>query len=388
MAIPLCPALGISRREFLRSCGHCALAAAAWSALPLSGVRDACAGVRLTRGLKGERVSPYFTPLDDKGVRCGLCPRECVIPSGERGYCEVRENREGELLSLVYGNPCAVNVDPVEKKPFYHLLPTTKSFSIATAGCNFDCLFCQNFEISQARPENTLNYDLPPGAVVANALHYGCKSIASTYVEPTIFAEYMIDVGRSARQAGLLNVMHSNGFINPKPLEDLCGFLDAACIDLKGFTEDYYRGMTEGELAPVLRTLTTLRKRGVHLELVTLLIPGKNDEPETIGRMSAWIVRELGPDTVLHLTRFYPMYKLKSLPPTPVESLDRAREAALAEGLRYVYVGNVPGHEAQSTMCPKCGALLIERNGYQVKVRGMREGSCARCGATIYGKWS
>ncbi len=377
----------MTRRQFLRVCGNCALAAVVWQA-GFTIFPEELGAVRFERGLLGLRTSPYYTPLDNHEVRCTLCPRECVIPPGERGYCEVRENRGGELQSLVYGNPCAVNVDPVEKKPFYHLLPGSKSFSIATAGCNLDCVFCQNHEISQARPENTLNYELPPEAVVAYAAQYECATIASTYVEPTIFIEYMLDVGRLAKEAGILNVMHSAGFVNPRPLDDLCEYLDAACIDLKGFTEEYYQQMTGGRLRPVLDTLMQLRKREVHLELVTLLLPGKNDQPETIRAMSRWIREELGSDTILHLTRFYPRYKLRSLPPTPLESLMEARNAAMAEGLHYVYIGNVPGNPAQDTRCPKCDNLLIHRDGYQVLTQGLKAGACGRCGEAIPGTWS
>lgn len=379
--------IGMTRRQFLRACGGCVLAAAAWQT-GFALLPETAGAVRLERGFLGLRSSPYFTPLDNNEVQCTLCPRDCIIPLGERGHCEVRENRGGELQSLVYGNPCAVNVDPVEKKPFYHLLPGSKSFSIATAGCNLDCVFCQNHEISQARPENTLNYELPPDAVVAYAARHDCATIASTYVEPTIFIEYMLDVGRLAREAGILNVMHSAGYINPKPLDDLCDHLDAACIDLKGYTEEYYKQMTGGRLQPVLDALVQLRKRDVHLELVTLLLPGKNDQPEIITAMSRWITKELGRDTILHLTRFYPRYKLRSLPPTPLESLMQAREAAMAEGLRYVYIGNVPGNPAQDTRCPKCDNLLIHRDGYQVLVQGLKAGVCDQCGKTIPGTWS
>ncbi|MBW2055975.1 MAG: AmmeMemoRadiSam system radical SAM enzyme [Deltaproteobacteria bacterium] len=379
----------VSRRDFLGRCIR-------WSAFfALSGTALAGPWLRRAVGrvLRGKpgftrlKVSPLFVPLEHGYVECTLCPRECRVAPGERGYCGVRENRKGKYYTLVYGNPCAVHVDPIEKKPFFHVLPGSRSFSIATAGCNFDCKFCQNWEISQATPEETVNVDLPPREVVDLAEEYGCRSIASTYVEPTIFFEYMLDVGVEARKQGILNVYHSNGYINPEPLETLMEFLDAACIDLKGFTEDYYRSMTEGTLQPVLRTLKALRRRGVHLEIVNLVIPTKNDDMDEVRRMSRWIKEELGPEVPLHFSKFYPMYKLRNLPPTPVSTLEKAREVALSVGLQYVYLGNVPGHEAENTFCPKCRKLLIRRTGYMVGEINLERGKCKYCGNPIPGIW-
>jgi pyruvate formate lyase activating enzyme len=349
--------------------------------------RTLAAAPLVDKGRLGAMPSPYFTPLADKRVRCTLCPNGCEISAGERGACRVRENRDGRLVSLAYGNPCAVNIDPIEKKPFFHVLPGTMSFSIATAGCNFDCKFCQNWQISQARPDDTFNYDLPPDAVAAEAARAGCRSVASTYVEPTIFAEYMIDAGKAVRPAGMLNVMHSNGYIEEGPLGDLCKVLDAACIDLKGFSEAYYRDMTGGTLAPVLATLKRLKALGVHTEIVNLVVTGRNDDLDGIRSMCRWVRDELGPETPLHFTRFYPLYKLKSVEPTPVATLDRAREAGRAEGLRFVYVGNVPGHPGQHTDCPGCGARLIERVGFQSTVLALKDGKCTACGREIPGIW-
>jgi len=373
------------RREFLRACGCCALAAAT---TPLAFRRAQASPPGLERGFIRPRPSPFFEPLPDGAVRCTLCPRRCAMAPGERGHCEVRQNQDGTLLTLVYGNPCAVNVDPVEKKPFYHVLPGSASFSIATAGCNLDCVFCQNHEISQARPDETMNYDLPPEAVTGYAANYGCRSVAHTYVEPTIFMEYLLDIGALAQKQGLRNVMHSSGYVNPEPLERLCDVLDAACIDLKGFSEDYYREMTGGRLAPVLESLELLRRRGVHLELVTLLVPGKNDDPATLREMCSWIRDTLGPDTPLHFSRFYPMYRLQHVAPTAVADLERARDTAREAGLDYVYIGNVSGHEAQSTRCPGCDALLVHRDGYRVRVEKLAGGACAECGRKVPGIWS
>jgi len=339
------------------------------------------------RGYVEPRIARYWRALDDGSVRCLLCPRSCVVPPGGRGHCGVRENRDGTYYTLVYGNPCAVHVDPVEKKPFYHFLPTTTAFSIATAGCNLDCRFCQNWHISQARPEETYNYRLTPAELVDLAERSGSPSIAYTYSEPTVFFEYMLDCARLARERGLRNVYHSNGYISPEPLRELCACLDAANIDLKGFDESYYRQIAGGELAPVLRSLEILREEGVHLEITTLVVPGRNDDDESLRAMCAWIAEHLGSGTPLHLSRFHPQYRLRNLPPTPVETLERARRIALEEGLRYVYVGNVPGHAANSTYCPSCGEMVIRRVGYAVDPFGIEEGRCAACGAPIEGVW-
>ncbi len=338
-------------------------------------------------GYTDARVARYWEALDDGYIRCELCPRQCVVPAGGRGYCGVRENRDGVYYTLAYGNPCAVHVDPIEKKPFYHFLPETTAFSIAVAGCNLDCKFCQNWHISQARPDETYNFALAPGDVVDLAVESGCPSIAYTYSEPTIFFEYMLDCARVARERGIRNVYHSNGFINEEPLRELCQYLDAANIDLKGFSDDYYREMTNGSLAPVLRTLRILVEEGVHLELTTLVVPGENDQPEMMRDMCRWIHANLGDSVPLHLSRFHPQYRLLALPPTPVETLEEARGIALSEGLKYVYIGNVPGHEANSTYCPDCGSRVIYRIGYRVDPSGLNGGRCAACSTSVEGVW-
>ncbi len=378
----------LSRREFLKQVRSCALLCASLQGpLLLSDLRPAQAQ-SLQRGRIGRKLSPYFTALDGRRIRCELCPRQCEVEPGERGDCRVRQNVDGTYFSLVYGNPCAVHVDPIEKKPFFHVLPTTASFSLATAGCNLHCKFCQNWEISQSVPEETLNYDLSPEEVVNLAIKNRCRSIASTYVEPTIFIEYMLDLGRLAKGAKLLKVIHSNGYILERPLKDLCGVLDAACIDLKSFSDATYRELTGGTLQPVLDTLKRLSEWKVHTEIVNLVIPGKNDDPNGIRAMCRWIRQELGPGVPLHFTRFYPQYKLKSVPPTPVPTLELARKIAMEEGLHYVYIGNVPGNDAEHTICPGCRARLIERRGYQVDVKELRDGRCRQCGLSIPGIWS
>lgn len=373
----------LSRREFLKQ-GGCFIASLT---APLSLVPSA-AGQGFKKGLIKAKKSPYFKPLENKKIMCTLCPRNCVVEQGKRGYCEVRENRGGIYYSLVYGNPCAVHIDPIEKKPFFHVLPRSSAFSLATAGCNFDCKFCQNWEISQARPEETFNYELPPEEVIKLAKEFRCLSIASTYVEPTIFYEYMHDIGRLTYKEGILNICHSNGYINPKPLRELCKYLDAACIDLKAFSERFYREVTEGSLSPVLNTLKILREEAIHTEIVNLVIPTKNDDLKMIKDMVYWIKEELGLDVPLHFTRFYPQYKLKNLPPTPVETLEKARKLALEEGLRYVYIGNVPGHPGENTYCPNCHKLIIWRLGYRIQQVSLNNGHCAHCGYPIPGIWS
>ena len=373
----------LSRRQFLKKTG-CLAASLVTPLFFTPSVR----GQFLKRGLIKAKRSPYFKSLENKKIMCTLCPRYCVVEDGKRGYCEVRENRGGIYYSLVYGNPCAVHIDPIEKKPFFHVLPSSKAFSLATAGCNFDCKFCQNWEISQARPEETFNYDMPPEKVIELAKEFGCLSIASTYVEPMIFYEYMYDIGRLAYKEDILNICHSNGFVNPGPLRALCRYLDAACIDLKAFSEGFYRDITEGRLSPVLETLKILKEEGVHTEIVNLVIPTKNDDLNMIKEMVNWIKKELGPDVPLHFTRFYPQYKLKNLPPTPVETLERAREIGLSEGLKYVYIGNVPGHPGENTYCPNCHKLIIWRLGYHIQELKLNEGRCAYCGYPIPGIWS
>jgi len=381
---------GMTRREFLGTCAKYSLLFSSLASVPsLFGFVKGTDAYNIKRewGLIKTKLSPYYTPLEDKKIRCDLCPRECVVSEGKRGYCEVRENRDGKYYSLVYGNPVTWHIDPIEKKPFFHVLPASGSFSIATTGCNFDCKFCQNYEISQARPEETANFDMPAELVVASAKKTGCRSIASTYVEPTIFYEYMYDIGVLAKKEGILNVCHSNGYINQKPLKALCKVLDAACIDLKGFTEEFYRNLTEGTLQPVLETLKTLKAEGVHVEIVNLVVPTKNDDMEEIRQMCLWIKEELGSDIPLHFSRFYPMYKLRNLPPTPVPTLEEARKVAISVGLHYVYIGNVPGHEGENTYCPTCKKLLIQRIGYRILQNQLIGRKCPSCGHPQPGIW-
>jgi len=322
-----------------------------------------------------------------KTVQCELCPNGCVLDEGQHSRCRARMNKGGVLYSLVYGKPCAVHVDPIEKKPFSHFLPGTTAFSIATAGCVLSCKFCQNWQISQARPEDTDTYDLPPDEVVRKAMFYECRSISYTYTEPTVFYEYMYDTAVIAKKYDIKNTMHSCGYINEKPLRKLSKYMNAANIDLKGFTEDFYKRICNGSLKPVLNSLVVLKQEGVWLEITNLVLPTLNDDMKTIREMCKWIKKNLGVDTPIHFSRFYPQYKLDNLPPTPLETITEARKTAMDVGLKYVYIGNIR-HEGENTYCPKCKKMLIEREGYFVKQNNIVNGKCKFCSTSIAGVWS
>jgi len=374
----------LTKREFLRICGTglCVLCAA-----PLMCFPENSRAQMPVKGLIKTKLSPYFISLDGGEIQCELCPRRCLVPVGKRGFCRVRENRKGKYYSLVYGNPCAIHQGPIEKESFFHVLPGTTSLSLSTAGCNLECKFCENWEISQVAPEDVYSYEIPPELAVEKATEMGARSIAYTYAEPTIFYEYMIDIARRARKAGILNVIHSNGFINERPLRNLCSVLDAAQIDLKGFAESFYGQLSNGTLAPVLKTLKILKKEKIHLEITNLVIPTKNDDMTLVKEMCLWVKRELGADTPIHFSRFYPLHKLQRLPSTPISTLDRARDMALSCGLNYVYVGKVPGHEGWNTFCPECKKMIIQRIGYMIKEIHLKEGKCEYCEKSMPGIW-
>ena len=378
------PNPGMTKREFLRFCGtsFCTISLAHIFSFPET-VRAQMA----KKGLIRVKLSPYFTSLDGGEIQCELCPRRCRLSRGKRGFCRVRENRDGKCYSLVYGNPCVIHLDPIEMECFFHVLPGTRSLTLATAGCNFQCKFCENWEISQASPEDVYSYDIPPELVVKRAKQMRARSIASTYVEPTILYEYMVEIGSIAKKAGLLNLMHSNGFINLGPLRNLCTVLDAANIDLKGFSDEFYGELCGGERAPVLETLKTLKQENIHVEITNLIIPTKNDDMSLVREMCLWVKGELGSDTPIHFSRFYPLYKLKNLPPTPVSTLEKARSVALSCGLEYVYIAKIPGHEGENTFCPECKKMLIQRTGYMVGEVHLKSGKCVYCGKPIPGIW-
>ncbi len=330
----------------------------------------------------------HYEKIAGKKIVCRLCPRECRVAASERGFCGVRENRDGEYLTLVHDRASAVHLDPVEKKPFFHVLPGAQALSLATAGCNFECRFCQNWEISQSRPEQLDSMEATPAMLLDGARRVGARAIAYTYSEPTVFYEYMLAIARYTSAAGIPNLVVSNGYIQEKPLRELAPHLAAYKVDLKAFTEDFYREQCNGSLAPVLATLRTLKSLGLWTEIVTLVIPTLNDDEASNRAMCAWILENLGPDVPLHFTRFHPTYKITNLPSTPAATLERLRALALESGLHYVYVGNLPGHAGESTYCPACGERVIERHGYLVAEVTLKAGRCPKCATAIPGVWS
>jgi len=329
----------------------------------------------------------YWEKAGGNRVRCLLCPRECLVEKGDRGHCGVRENRDGVLVSLVYARPCALHLDPIEKKPFFHFLPGTQAVSLATVGCNLNCRFCQNWQISQSRPEDVETRHTPPARVVDQAISLRAPSIAFTYGEPVVFIEYAQDIARLAREKNVRSVVVSNGYLRRQPLLDLCDLVDGIKIDLKAFDEPYYRDICNATLRPVLDTILAIRERGIWLELVYLVVPTLNDGAAGIRNAARWIAANLGPDVPLHFSRFHPQYRLENLPPTPVSSLDTAYEICREEGLRYVYVGNVPGHRAASTYCPNCSRAIVSRSGYRIERVDILDGACRFCSHPIPGIW-
>ncbi len=329
----------------------------------------------------------YYEKLPHKKIRCLLCPRECVIDDRERGYCGVRENREGIYYSLVYARPCTYHVDPIEKKPLFHFFPGSLSFSIATAGCNVNCKFCQNWQISQVRPEQIRSMYMPPKQVADMAQKHSCISIAYTYSEPIIFYEYMEDTALAGIDADIRSVVITGGYIQKDPLKRLCKSVDAIKVDLKAFSEQYYRDIVNGELKPVLDALVTIREMNVWTEIVYLVVPTLNDSEHEIKGLCKWIKSNLGSEVPVHFTRFHPQYLLKNLPPTPLETLERAKQIADAEGLQYAYIGNIPGHPAENTYCPDCKNIVIKRTGFTVHELHLDKGTCTHCGYSIAGVW-
>jgi pyruvate formate lyase activating enzyme len=347
-----------------------------------------------------------------RNVQCKVCPNNCLLTPGDRSHCRNKVNRDGVLYTLAYANPCTFHVDPVEKKPLFHFLPGSRTFSLATSGCVFRCLNCQNWEISQKKPEETkkafgeevrlkpplpseLTYDqmarlsLFPEDAAAVAESLGCPSVSYTYSEPTAFYEYALDTCKASRARKLKNIIVSCGSIEERAARELYSFVDAAHVDLKGFDEETYRKLNSGKLQPILRTLKLLKDLGVWFEIINLVVPTYTDSMDGIRRMCAWVAAELGPGQPLHFSRFHPQHKLTHLPPTPVATLVHARDVAREEGLQFVYIGNVPGLEgAETTLCPKCRKAVVERDIFAVTTMEIANGKCRFCGTGIPGIWS
>lgn len=339
--------------------------------------------------LKGiyKRVAMYQEETA-RGIMCRICPNECVLKEGELSKCNNRKVHNSKLYTLAFGNPCAVNIDPIEKKPLYHFLPGSRAYSIATAGCNLVCLNCQNWEISQTSPDKTRNRDLSPAQVIEECKASGCGSIAYTYSEPMTFYEYVFETATLARKAGIKNVVKSNGYINPEPLKNLCSVIDAANIDLKAFTESTYLKLTGGKLQPVLDSLKVYKEMGIWLEITNLVIPTWTDNTDEIRSMCKWLSDNGFNKTPIHFDRFYPLHKLEQLPPTPVDMLNKAAGIAAEEGLIYAYTGNIPGQELSDTKCPVCKTTLVKRQGFRVESNTITGGKCSNCGHVIEGVWS
>ncbi len=374
------------RRLLLESMLGTACLACAGPALAAAGTGGKGAGSEDPR--LGVAPAQFFKKLDQSRVECTLCPRACRVADLERGYCGVRENRGGEYVTLVHSRPCALHNDPVEKKPLFHYLPGSSALSLGTAGCNMECRFCQNWRMAQFRPEQVESQTAGPADLVRLAARENSSSIAFTYSEPVVFYEYMLDTAIRARREGLGSVMISNGYINREPLEKLVGSLSAVKIDLKAFSDRFYREMCSGQLEPVLETLKVLHRCGIWFEIVVLILPTENDSRDELQRMCRWIAANLGPDVPVHFTRFHPMYKVQNLPSTPVSTLEMAHAAALGSGLHFPYVGNVPGHPAESTYCPGCGKRVIQRVGFRILEKLLEQGNCAGCGRPLPGVWS
>ncbi len=340
------------------------------------------------KGFTNPTAARWFSEVDQDMIVCQLCPKQCELEDGERAPCRVRENREGVGYTLAYGNPALIQEDPIERKPFFHVLPGSRALSISTAGCNLDCKFCEVWDMALEYPENVYAHDVPPEKVIQHAEESNVQSVSYAFGEPVIFYEYMWDIAKLAKDAGFLNVAHTAGYIRPEPVRELAPLLDAANVDLKSFDDEFYRQVVGGELSPILDSLKILRDEGVHIEITNILIPDLNDNMDMIEQMCQWIADELGADIPLHFARFYPLYKLSELPRTPVSTMEEARDIALKAGLKFPYIARVSEHEGENTFCPGCGEKIIDRVGFVIDEMHIDNGRCAFCDAEIPGKWS
>lgn len=327
-------------------------------------------------------------PKEETIVQCLLCANNCAIANGQRGRCRTRMNVNGELRSLVYGRPVSIHIDPIEKKPFYNYLPGAVAFSLATAGCPLSCKFCQNWEISQSSPEDHQISFAPPARIVDAAHTNKAPVIAFTYNEPTVFTEYLTDIAREGKKKGIRSVLISCGFMNEAPLAEMCNSLNAIKIDLKGYSENFYRTVCKAELRPVLKSIKQVAKSRVHLEIVNLVVPTLNDSDKMLNDLIDWVLGEIGPDVPVHFSRFHPDYQMLNLPPTPVATLERAYNMAVGKGMHYPYVGNVPDHPGNHTYCPNCKKVVIKRQGFFITEMNMDNGQCKLCKHRIAGVWT
>ncbi len=385
----------MTRRQFISSligctlCGACAIDAEAGAPIYRGKeitVKD-ITDLPRAKGIQ-HHSARYWRPVG-RQVQCTLCPKFCMIDDGQTGACRVRVCYERKLYTKVYGLACAVSYHPVEQTPIFHVVPGMRCLGIATAGCNLRCLYCQNWQISQVGPEQTKNYDLPPSKVVELAKELECGAIAYTFTEPVIFFEYAFDTAKLAKEHKLKNLMVTAGYIDDAPLRELCKLFDCIRIDLKGFSEDFYRTVVGGSLKPVLRAIELVHQSGTFMELVVLVVPTMNDSQSEIKRMCQWVVKNLGQDVPIHFLRFYPSYRLRNLPPTPIKTLELCRDIAMEAGVRFAYIGNVPGHDGENTYCPRCNRLLVKRVGYiGIAENNLNKGKCKFCGESIPGVWA
>ncbi len=351
-------------------------------------------GTYLDELIKSAPKARYWTPLKINNlegetiVKCLLCANGCAISEGQRGRCRTRMNVNGELRSLVYGRPVSIHLDPIEKKPLFHYLPGAAAFSISTAGCVLKCKFCQNWQLSQSSPEDHKVSFMPPANIVAATRAQKAPVIAFTYNEPTVFTEYLTDIARDAKELGIRCVLISCGFMNKAPLVEMCNVLGAIKIDLKGYSEDFYRYACGAKLQPVLKNIKQIAKSGVHLEIVNLVVPTLNDSDKMMQGLIDWVLGEVGPDVPVHFTRFHPDYQMLNLPPTPLATLERAYNMAMSKGMHYPYVGNVPNHPGNKTYCPNCKKVLVERQAFFTIEMNIKDGRCKFCKQKIAGVWA
>ena len=377
----------ITRKDFLKRCLKTGVTVGASLYLfDLMTKYEAFASIGEKRGM---HEALFYEKMGADAVQCGLCFNRCTLSNGQRGFCRVREPVDGKLYTLVYELICSQHIDPIEKKPMFHMIPGTRAYSIATAGCNSRCKYCQNWTISQRSPEETTNKRLSVKDLIGSATVNGCRSIAYTYTEPIVFYEYALEAAKQARKSGIYNIWVTGGKINEAPLREACKYVDAANIDFKAFNDNFLREVCAQKLDNILNVIKIMKEEGVWMEITNLIVPTLNDNMSDIRKMAKWIKETVGPGVPLHFSRFWPQYKLRSLYPTPVETLKEARDIAMSEGLHYVYVGNVPEEDLESTVCPKCKNVIIKRIGYKVLDNKVSSsGKCEICGNGIPGIWS